>query len=405
MKRAHASLLVLALAASALAPIACAGSDNEVEPQPPSSDHDAAIPTVTADASDVTEPPEASASDAAARTCSIHGFCHTALPGDFLLEGVWGDGSGVVWAVSAEGNVLRWDGKAWKVHVSNLGPLRAIWGSGATDLWVGGETGLYHGTGASSDALTFAASALPGDTASITSIWGSSASDVWAIRRIDIDGADPGGEVLHFSAADGGESWEIDPVSERGVAFSNVWGSASSGVWVAGSRPIPDQWANELAVFRKTTGDFTEVTLPIDSTGDPVFGRIGQLQTAIYPDPSTLLLFSHTVMGAPSIWKGTSSDDGQTFTWTYALDGNFGDPTCNGAYGSAPNDVWAAGDYGRVRHWNGTSWSPAAITVTDLPVIDPLHAVWGHGASDLWIVGDHIALHYDPTQKTSGGVP
>ena len=68
------------------------------------------------------------------------------------------------------------------------------------------------------------------------------------------------------------------------------------------------------------------------------------------------------------------------------------------------NDVWGAGEYGRVSHWDGSGWSPVAITVTKFPVTDPFYAVWSHGPSELWIGGKGNALRFDPTHRKDGGV-
>ena len=45
-----------------------------------------------------------------------------------------------------------------------------------------------------------------------------------------------------------------------------------------------------------------------------------------------------------------------------------------------------------------------AITNTPVPIIDPLHAVWSGGQSEVWFVGKQIALRFDPTQEKDGGV-
>ncbi len=117
--------------------------------------------------------------EAGPRECSTFGFCPTVLPpGDHTLKGVWGDGAGVVWAVTLEGSVLRWNGTAWKVHASDLGALNVIWGSSPTDIWIAGERGVEHGTGASSDSLAFTPNALLEEGVTVSAIWGTSATDV-----------------------------------------------------------------------------------------------------------------------------------------------------------------------------------------------------------------------------------
>ncbi len=55
----------------------------------------------------------------------------------------------------------------------------------------------------------------------------------------------------------------------------------------------------------------------------------------------------------------------------------------NAVWGSSPNDVYAAGDGGRVLHFDGTTWT-AQTTGTDTWI----NAVWGSGPDDVFMVGD-----------------
>lgn len=405
------SLLALALMVAGASAVACAEAESALES--PIDPPDAALPEASTEAGAADAQTDAAIDeDAAPRVCSDHGFCHTALPPDQTLEGVWGDGAGTVWAVTGEGNVLRWDGSAWNLHASDLGPLRAIWGSSATELWVGGDEGLYHGTGPSAGALTFASSALEGGArVRVRSIWGASASDVWAVGEKEADDDEVSGAVLHL---DGGGTWALDPASANGVAYSHVWGSPGMGVWIAGQRPMPGErppwWPPELevAVLQRSPGAsaFAEATVPgrPDPGHDPVEGRMETIYAATATSDTTMLVLGRIAAGLPAIWRAATADGGKTFTWTYASDGGYGEPVYRAVSGGAANDVWAVGDYGRVRHWDGTEWSPAAITITKLPVVDPFHAVWTGGASEVWFVGKDIALRYDPATKKDGGV-
>lgn len=392
MNRAHTAILAFVIASGGIVIAACADSEGDAAPAP--NDHDGSITPNDA----ATETPDA-APDAAPRTCSVHGFCHTKLPGDHQkLEAVWGDGAGVVWAVSAEGNVLRWDGSAWKVHASKLGPLHALWGAAPNDIWVGGDLGLYHGTGATPDALVFTAVTIPGGAVRIGSIWGPSAAEVWATGRTEVDGGEPLGELVRCAAS----ACAVDPLSTQDLAFSHVWGTPTAGTWVTGSRVIPGESVRESVVFRKTTGSFAEVALPFDPDQGDIYGRLGQMHAVNVPAPGSMILLGYTTTEARGYWRGTSTDNEKTYAWTYEPSGRFDDPHYNAAYGIAANDVIAVGEYGRVRHWDGTTWKPVAITRTNVPVVDPLYGVWRSGAEETWIVGDGIALRYDSAQKKDG---
>ncbi|MBN9161070.1 MAG: hypothetical protein BGO98_37155 [Myxococcales bacterium 68-20] len=403
MKRSLARTSALALAFASLGGL-CASACADSEVAPPMSSHvdagDAASPNNTSDAAE--SMPEASI-DAGPRVCSYHGFCPTTLPAAQTLVSVWGDGTGVAWAVSTEGNVLRWDGSQWMVHASKLGPLAAVWGSGPTDVWIGGENGLHHGTGSSSAALTFTTVRLADTPTRIASIWGLSSSDIWAVGTMD--DPDTGrlvGGAFHFTAG----SWALVPVSSEIGAYSHVWGSAGSGVWLAGQRPMPDApWLMELVVLRKSGGDdFTDIALPADPHIPPPIGAPGSLRGGAAVSDTSIWLHGASAGSWPITWRGTSTDNGKTFTFTAERDGTPNAPQINALFGTSANDVWTVGDYGQVRHWNGTKWAGTAITTTDLPVINPFFAVWARPSSEVWLVGKDIALRYDPAHEKDGGV-
>jgi len=99
----------------------------------------------------------------------------------------------------------------------------------------------------------------------------------------------------------------------------------------------------------------------------------------------------------PAVATGTSADGGQTFTWGFTITGNYKEPLLNAVGAKSASDAWIAGDYGRLRHWNGTEWRQSIITNDKYPVIAPLYAMGGRG-DDLWFVGDGIALHRAPSK-------
>ena len=75
-------------------------------------------------------------------------------------------------------------------------------------------------------------------------------------------------------------------------------------------------------------------------------------------------------------------------------------------WGSGPDDVWAVGDYGTIRHCSAdtTLW-----TIIESPTRENLRGIWGSGRKDIWAVGENgTFLHYDGTDwriATGGFVP
>ncbi|MDB4945691.1 MAG: Type fimbrial biosis protein PilY1 [Labilithrix sp.] len=412
MKLSLATSLLVGAATGALL-FACATTEDASTADPALPD--AASPPVDA-ATSVDAADAGHDADAALPACSPAGFCPTVLPADDALRAVWGDGKGVVWAVSAAGGILRWDGAAWTLHATVPGALGAVWGSAPTDVWIGGDKGLYHGTGTSSAALVFAAASAPGLAAlPITALWGTSATDVWAAGGAPPDrDVFPYGparaRVLHLGAAsgDGGTPWTLDPVSSKGVGISRVWGSAASGVWVAGPRAIPDNdYADEVIVYRKAPGasTFAEIALPRDPLETLPYDRLAKLAGGVATGDGTVWILGQTFSSVPYYWRGTPSGASYAFTIVKGSPTS-GQPALLAVAAAGPADAWAVGEYGGVRHGSGLpgAWPQAAITRTGFPITATFHGVWAAAPGDVWAVGDGLALHLDPAH-TPGGAP
>jgi hypothetical protein len=342
---------------------------------------------------DVTLPPP--------RECSDQNFCHTDIPEDAVLYGIWGDGAGVVWTVSEAGAIYRWDGAHWQVHQQIAETeLYAVWGSGPTDVWVAASSGLLHGTGASPQTLSFAPVAdLPGlDTVPITSIWGTSADDFWAVGGAQ----DPNsgllvGRIVHFTHADGfteipieiprKEEWDPDP----GVAPLGVFGSASSGTWIHGAW-FDNQNNASAVLYRFAPGSSTptRITVPLGGELESPSPRHGPFTGAGVMEDGTVWLGGVRQSGLHDYIRGKApyadSDWELLYRAQYESDPHF-------FWGSSANDAWQVGDFGRLRHWDGTTWTQAVIMVTSAPVRSDLYGAWASTKDDFWVVGDGIALH------------
>jgi hypothetical protein len=357
------------------------------------------------------------AADAAPRTCSDQGFCRTALPTGQVLRGVWGDGNGTVWTVSEAGSILRWDGAAWIVHTTNpADSYLSIWGASPTDLWVGGSNGLLHGTGATPSTITFTPVVIPGNaTIPITAIWGSSATDIWAVGGSISSTKAPffsRGRSVHL--VDG--AWVAEGPAPTNVAYTQVWGTPSSGVWIGGSTTTVTGFPG-VGLFRRAVGatSFASVALPPAAAGG-VFANPSRLDVGVATSDTTV-----TVLGAArtagtvrktssAVWRGVGAadagaDGGTTSTFTWSVEPKpplpdtvpIPDFQQTSAWTPGPNDLWATGVYGRLRHWDGTAWSEAALTVSELPETAALYGIWGKSANDFWVVGDNLAVHKHTT--------
>ena len=56
------------------------------------------------------------------------------------LNDIWGSSSNHVFAAGSGGTILQFDGHSWtRTYSTTNRQLRAVWGSGPTDAWAGGE--------------------------------------------------------------------------------------------------------------------------------------------------------------------------------------------------------------------------------------------------------------------------
>jgi hypothetical protein len=397
--------------------LACSTSDS-ASPAPADQDSGPDGTTITVATDAEAGPADAGlvdAPDAAPRTCSDQSFCRTALPTGQVLRGVWGDGNGTVWSVSEAGSILRWDGAAWNIHATNTGDrYLSIWGVSPTDLWVGGSNGLLHGTGATPSTITFTPVAIPGDpTVPITAIWGASATDIWAVGGSISSGTQPPffshGRAAHL--VDG--AWVAEGPAPTNVAYTQVWGTPSSGVWIGGSA-VTFTGFPSVGLFRRAVGatSFATVNLPPAPAAGGGFANPSRLDVGIATSDTSLVVLGAARTAGTSrktsdaVWDGVGASDAGadggtvlTVTWSVEPKGPLPDTVpvadfqLTAAWTPSPSDLWVAGLYGRLRHWNGTAWSEASLTVTSLPETAALYGIWGVSASDFWVVGDNLAIH------------
>lgn len=111
------------------------------------------------------------------------------------------------------------DPPAWDLVASGAREdLRGLWGSGSGDVWAVGDGGAItrHGL---PDTWTTVPS---GTSAALYSIWGSAADDIWTVGTA--------GTVLHWNGSD----WaSVSSGTDRDLYA--VWGSGAHDVWIVGA--------------------------------------------------------------------------------------------------------------------------------------------------------------------------
>jgi len=71
------------------------------------------------------------------------------------LNGIWGDGTGNLWAVGEGGTILYYNGSAWSTQESGtVYGLYGIWGADALNIWAVGGMGTILYSNDSGDTWT-----------------------------------------------------------------------------------------------------------------------------------------------------------------------------------------------------------------------------------------------------------
>jgi hypothetical protein len=189
-----------------------------------------------------------------------------------------------------------------------------------------------------------------------------------------------------------------------------VFGTPSSGLWIGGTTITKVGFTSVTGVgfYRRAVGasNFVSIALPPAPSG-AAFANPFRFDGADATSDTTVLVLGAARTGGPrpvitpAVWRGTSADNGVTFSWS--IDPRLlpdplpvPDYALTAIWGTGPNDTWAAGAYGRLRHWDGNTWSQAALSLTLLPEVTPLYGLWGKDSTDFWVVGDNLAIHKLP---------
>jgi hypothetical protein len=252
---------------------------------------------------------------------------------DENLKAVWSSGANDVWVVAAH-TISHFDGRSWS-RVPAKYELNAIWGSAPDDIWAVGQ-GALHFDGEKWSEVSNDQMARAG---ALTAIWGTSARDIWI-------GAADGkqGSVLHFD----GNRWTSRPMP---VPIQALSGAAPNVVWAVGwnAKAMKTAWLTwngKKWIERSHPGRMDSICgfsdRDVFAGGSDAWHWNGHAWATIHSQLKTL-------------------------------------------HCTAPDDIWASGGplFGAVFHFDGKRWTQARVAPTGVT------AFAGGGASPLWAVGLH----------------
>jgi hypothetical protein len=313
---------------------------------------------------------------------------------------IWGTGRDDVWQVGKGGLIAHGSGGSWNVVSSGEGASgtggRALMGSGADDVWDVGPGRVLHYDGARWKVADVGGSPDGG----WSRIWVGSKTSAWLLGD--------SGDVRHWN----GTEWSALPSLSLLGSFgeTSIWASAENDVWVSTEGSLHHwngtDWANTYSL-----------PTPCGSVGGAMWGRDANdvWLASPYAIQHVVGGFAHpscsidtTVKGVTNV-RGRAADD----IWAvgkggviYHYDGHAWTATPSGTtvdltsvWASGPNDAWAAGagpsfvpgEYATVLvHWNGAQWS-------EVEGAREIAQVWGADAQNVWFAGDYgRVLRYVP---------
>jgi hypothetical protein len=286
------------------------------------------------------------------------------------LWNVWGSSPSDVFAVSAVGSILHFDGKTWSSSGSTGQIPMALWGSSSSDIFaVGvtngiGDANILHYDG---KAWTSMAS---GTSNNLLSVWGKSSSDVFAVGTR--------GTITHYD----GKKWSTMTSPNTGSAYDlhAIWGSSSSDIFAVG---VSSSMSSMILHYDGNA--WSTMALPTNSVVNAYL--LGVWGTS----PSDVF-----AVGAGTILHY----DGKT--WSTMTSGTMNN--LNGIWGSSSSNVFAVGNGGTILHYDGKAWSvlmtfivngiPSSMVGSSNPLSSipddykiAFNGIWGSSSSDIFVVG------------------
>lgn len=294
--------------------------------------------------------------------------------------------------------ILHFDGTAWTTADLTLTDsaaardprLSAVWGSGPNDVWAVGVSGYastssallahYDGAGWTEVTTPFLSGT---ESHKLSDVWGTGPSDVWV----------GGAPVMHFD----GSAWSV--IDGEGRA-DVIGGTGSDEVYMAGYDGLL-RWDGTHLASTTDVGRAPTSYSASDawaSSADDVW--IGQRGGVVRWDGARWDLMD---IGNIAAISGTSQADVWAvaeYSAAYHWDGGTWTPRVSGLTGYlrgvhslGVNDVWAAGSDG-LFHWNGFAWSAV--------LSDSLNDVWASSSSDVWAVSSGGVIHGGASASSYG---
>jgi hypothetical protein len=171
----------------------------------------------------------------------------------------------------------------------------------------------------------------------------------------------------YFLARWNGARWSVDAPpagTPTNAVLQGVWADSPTNAWVAGGQSTIARW--DGARWSIVSDARRPIVAPSDNY-NAVWGASGTVWLA---GDASILRCTAAGGCTPDVVAGTGP--------LYSI------------WGTSATNAFAVGAGGRVLRYDGKSWT----TMTS-PTGARLSRVWGSGPSDVWAIGDTVAIHYD----------
>lgn len=277
------------------------------------------------------------------------------VPSGKAIHSLWGTSEKSVWGLSG-GELWHWDGGRWSAVGAGPDGLTASWGFSERDIWGVGSRGIVHFDGS---AWQPAAVDIPGP---LQAIWGSRSDDVWAVGK--------GGTLVHFD----GQRWSGAVTPLASSRMGAIWGGSAHDVWAVGGLGRILHW-DGARWCQQPSGVTAELFALWGHAADDLWAA-GSRETLLHWNGQTWRT-EGMLSASPRQKRGTVAEAKRGAIY--------------GLWGDSSTSVWAVGEGGLLRHFDGQTW----IQSPGIPCAD-LMGIWGASANDVWVVGRNgIILHWD----------
>ncbi len=377
--------------------------------------------------------------------CSADGWCVEQPLPIAEVTALWASGPDDVWAVGPGGDVARRTAAGWqRIDLGTSMSLIDVSGTSSDDVWIAGETAIYHwdGTSLAEVKVDCLVGAYGLQMHLYLEIEAVAPDQVWLVGERDVqNGMEPPMSVCIFD----GDRWHAlheypyidNPWGECGwpAHCSGLQTSPGGDIWCGGSRwvgdplvPMPaptglegfldvlwaadpdDLWGNfSSELHHWADGGWTSTGITgvkvmdgmsaddVWAVGDQVLHWDGKQWSVVDTTPVTVTYAPYSVVaGGPNeAIVSTPLSYLNSHLVHYAgtirtVESSTLGTGWRAVWAAAADDVWIAGnnflldDRAAVAHWNGLT-----LTAVDVPGLNDVYQLLGFAADDIWAHGNH----------------